>query len=257
MVICRHEPGRLGRASRASAARRAGARRGRARPRGLGHVRGAHRRRGRRRSTCRPERASRSSCATGPSTWRRCTASGTPGSSPCRSTHGCTATRSPTSSRTARRRVVIADPEHADDVDDARGRPGRAVGADARASPAPLVDRGPEDPAWLFYTSGTTGKPKGATLTNRNLLLMSLSYYADIDAISAAGQHPASPRRCRTAAGSTGCRTSPRGRSASFAASTATRSPRCSQRWPGMSFFAAPTMVKRLATDPADGGRAT
>jgi acyl-CoA synthetase (AMP-forming)/AMP-acid ligase II len=29
-----------------------------------------------------------------------------------------------------------------------------------------------EDPAWLFYTSGTTGKPKGATLTHRALSAM-------------------------------------------------------------------------------------
>jgi long-chain acyl-CoA synthetase len=48
----------------------------------------------------------------------------------------------------------------------------------------PPAARAAEDPAWLFYTSGTTGRPKGVTLTQRNLMAAVLNYFADVDAIA-------------------------------------------------------------------------
>ena len=40
------------------------------------------------------------------------------------------------------------------------------------------------DMIWLFYTSGTTGKPKGVMITAGNLTHMTLAYFSDVDEVS-------------------------------------------------------------------------
>ncbi len=48
-----------------------------------------------------------------------------------------------------------------------------------------IAERQPNDLAWLFYTSGTTGRPKGVMITHRNLMTMGQAYFSDVDAVTA------------------------------------------------------------------------
>jgi long-chain acyl-CoA synthetase len=52
------------------------------------------------------------------------------------------------------------------------------------AEPLSAEPRDLADDAWIFFTSGTTGRAKGARLSHGNLLSMTAAYYADVSELS-------------------------------------------------------------------------
>ncbi len=116
----------------------------------------------------------------------------------------------------------------------------------------------PDAVAWVFYTSGTTGRPKGALLTHRNLLFACHCYYADIDPIGvedtilhAAPLTPGSGLYglAHIARGSHNVVLPGAFDPESIFAALATHS--------NVSMFAAPTMVSRLVNHPSAGSADT
>ncbi|NKX45632.1 class I adenylate-forming enzyme family protein [Roseicyclus persicicus] len=71
------------------------------------------------------------------------------------------------------------------------GLPMTALHSDAFAAlttgaPLPVADRQATDLAWLFYTSGTTGKPKGVQITHGMIAATSTCYPIEVDPVSPA-----------------------------------------------------------------------
>lgn len=89
--------------------------------------------------------------------------------------------------------LCFATDDHADAVAAAvadAGSAARVVCVDrseyAKLMHEPLApaDSGRDELAWIFYTSGTTGRPKGAMLSHLNLQMMAWSYLCDFDLVT-------------------------------------------------------------------------
>jgi long-chain acyl-CoA synthetase len=122
------------------------------------------------------------------------------------------------------------------------------------AAPAAPAERNGDDLAWLFYTSGTTGRPKGAMLTHRVLSVASHAYAIEVDPVApgdvllhAAPMSHGSGLYVMAHVARLGVNVVPE--SGGFEPEEVLG---LIAAWPRASMFAAPTMIKRLVECPAD-----